>query len=52
MGNEDDLILAPGDIAFLKSVFGSRAKIYPIGGHCGNMSYRENVEYMIKFFKS
>jgi hypothetical protein len=52
MGNEDDLILAPGDIAFLKDVFGSRAKIYPIGGHCGNMSYRENVEYMIKFFKS
>ncbi len=50
MGNEDDLILAPEDLAFLKSVFGSRAKIYPIGGHCGNMSYRENVEYMINFF--
>jgi hypothetical protein len=52
MGNEDDLILAPEDLAFLKNVFGARAKIYPIGGHCGNMSYRENVEYMIKLFKS
>jgi hypothetical protein len=52
MGNEDDLILAPEDLAFLKDVFGSRAKIYPIGGHCGNMSYWENVEYMIKLFKS
>jgi hypothetical protein len=51
MGNEDDLILAPEDLAFLKDVFGSRAKIYPFGGHCGNMSYRENVEYMIHFFK-
>jgi hypothetical protein len=52
MGNEDDLILTPEDLAFLKDVFGSRAKIYPVGGHCGNMSYRENVEYMINFFKS
>lgn len=51
MGNEDDLILSAEDLAFLKSVFGSRAKIYPIGGHCGNMSYRENVETMINFFK-
>jgi hypothetical protein len=50
MGNEDDLILTPENLAFLKSVFGSRAKIYPFGGHCGNMSYRENVEYMINFF--
>jgi hypothetical protein len=52
MGNQDDLILTPEDLAFLKDVFGSRAKIYPYGGHCGNMSYRENVEYMINFFKS
>ena len=52
MGNEDDLILAPEDLVFLKSVFGSRAKIYPFGGHCGNMSYRENADYMIRFFKS
>ena len=52
MGNEDDLILTPQDLAFLKDVFGSRAKIYPYGGHCGNMSYTENVEYMLNFFKN
>jgi hypothetical protein len=51
MGNEDDLILSPEDLAFLKDVFGSRAQIYPYGGHCGNMSYRENVAYMLDFFR-
>ncbi len=52
MDNEDDLILAPGDLAFLKNVFGSRAKIYPYGGHLGNMTYRDNVAYMINVFKN
>ena len=52
MGNADDLILTPEDLAFLRDVFGSRAKIYPYGGHCGNMSYTANVEYMLNFFKN
>ena len=52
MDNEDDLILTSEDLAFLKDVFGSRAKIYPHGGHCGNMSYTENVAYMLNFFKN
>ena len=52
MGNEDDLILTSGDLAFLKDVFGPRAKIYPYGGHCGNMSYTENVAHMLNFFKN
>jgi hypothetical protein len=52
MGNADDLILTPEDLSFLRDVFGSRAKIYPHGGHCGNMSYTENVEYMLNFFKN
>ena len=50
--NEDDIILAPGEIDFFRQAFGSRAKIYPNGGHCGNMIYKENVDYMIEFFKS
>lgn len=50
--NEDDIILAPGEIEFFRQVFGSRAKIYPNGGHCGNMIYIENVDYMINFFTS
>jgi hypothetical protein len=52
MGNEDDLILTPEDVVFLKDVFGSRAKMYPHGGHCGNMNYRENVADMLNFFKN
>jgi hypothetical protein len=52
LGNEDDLILAPEDLAFLKDVFGSRARIFPCGGHLGNLMYGANVFYMIDFFKS
>jgi len=50
MHNEDDILLAEGDLAFLRSVFGDRALIYPRGGHCGNMAYRDNVAAMIGFF--
>ena len=52
MDNEDDLILTPADLSFLKEVFGARAKIYARGGHLGNMTFRDNVAYMINFFKS
>jgi pimeloyl-ACP methyl ester carboxylesterase len=38
--NADDVTLAPGDIDYLRNVFGSRARIYPHGGHCGNLTYR------------
>ncbi len=50
MHNQDDIIMAPGEIEYLKQVFGNRAVIYPRGGHCGNMDYRDNVAYMINFF--
>ena len=50
--NVDDLILAKGDVEYFKEVFGSRAKVYPRGGHCGNMAYKDNVAYMVDFFKS
>ena len=52
MHNEDDVILAPGEIDFFKEVFGPRAKIYPTGGHCGNMQYKWFVQDMIDFFKN
>ncbi len=48
--NEDDIILAPGEINFFRQVFGDRAHIYPSGGHCGNIGYKDNVEDMIDFF--
>ena len=47
MHNEDDIILAPGEINFFRDVFGSRAKIYPWGGHLGNMMFVENAAHMV-----
>ncbi len=51
MTNEDDIILAPGEIEYLRGVFGKRARIYPTGGHCGNMNHPVNVVDMVNFFK-
>ncbi len=48
--NVDDVILAPGELQDLIRIFGPRAKIYPAGGHCGNMDHRQNVADMIEFF--
>jgi hypothetical protein len=50
MANADDMILAPGDLEYLVEVFGRRAKVYPHGGHLGNIDYRENVADMLAFF--
>ena len=50
MHNADDIILQPGEIEFFADVFGKRATIYPTGGHCGNMSYRDNVAHMVAMF--
>ncbi len=49
MTNEDDIILASGEIDFLRTVFGRRAKIYVKGGHLGNLAYRDNIADMIAF---
>ena len=38
--NADDMILAPGDIEFFERTFNGRSRIFPTGGHCGNMRYR------------
>ena len=50
MHNADDVILKPGEIDFFREVFGDRATIYPHGGHCGNMNYRDNVALMVNTF--
>ena len=47
--NADELILNEKDIDYLKDVFKDRLIIYPKGGHCGNMFYKENVDVMLKF---
>jgi len=48
--NRDDIILEPGEIDFFPEVFGDRAKIYPHGGHLGNISYIENILHFQAFF--
>lgn len=50
MHNQDDIILEPGEIEFFNEVFGERATIYPHGGHCGNINYRDNVAHMVATF--
>jgi pimeloyl-ACP methyl ester carboxylesterase len=50
--NEDDVILLPGEIDYLRDLFGSRALIFPHGGHCGNMAYPDNVKAMVGFFQA
>lgn len=50
MHNENDPILRKGEIDTIKSLFPGRAMVYPIGGHCGNMEYKDNVAYMVDFF--
>ena len=48
--NVDDIILAPGEVDYLRQVFQDRGKFYPKGGHCGNMDYKDNVAFMIDYF--
>ena len=48
--NVDDIILAPGEVDYLRQVFQDRGKFFPKGGHCGNMDYTDNVAYMIDYF--
>lgn len=50
--NNDDIILEPGAVDFFKKLFKNRARIYPNGGHCGNMEHTHNVAHMINFFKN
>jgi pimeloyl-ACP methyl ester carboxylesterase len=50
MHNRDDLILGPGDLAWLERTFGDRAIVYPTGGHCGNLMYHENIADTLAFF--
>jgi hypothetical protein len=50
--NEDDFILAPGELDYLRRVFGPRLTVYPRGGHLGNLEHRANVAFMIERLSS
>lgn len=48
--NQDDIIMAPGEVDYLHGVFGDRAQIYPTGGHCGNMNHPDVVRFIVGYF--
>jgi pimeloyl-ACP methyl ester carboxylesterase len=52
MTNENDFILTKAELDYLRQLFGDRVKIYPRGGHLGNLEYKENIAYMLDFFKN
>jgi hypothetical protein len=51
MTNDNDFILSPAEIDYLRQLFGEQTKVYPRGGHLGNLEYRDNMAYIIGFFK-
>jgi hypothetical protein len=51
MVNENDFILSKPELEYLKQLFGTRAKVYPRGGHLGNLEYKDNLAYMTAFFQ-
>lgn len=51
MTNADDPILTRENFAFLERTFGPRLTVFPVGGHCGNLRYRDNVAAMLDFFR-
>ena len=48
--NEDELILTKDNLDYLKQTLGNKLKVYPYGGHCGNMFYKDNIDFMIEYF--
>jgi hypothetical protein len=50
MTNDNDFILAPGELGYLRQLFGERVRVYPRGGHLGNLEYRDNMEDLVGFF--
>lgn len=51
MTNQNDYILTKEELDYLRQLFGERTKIYPRGGHLGNLDYKDNLAYMVDFFK-
>jgi pimeloyl-ACP methyl ester carboxylesterase len=51
LANANDFLLTPGELDYLRELFGDRIKVYPRGGHLGNLEYKENLSDMVGFFK-
>jgi hypothetical protein len=51
MHNLDDFLISEDDVAFLETLFDKRAKIYPRGGHLGNLWYPMNKQNILEVFR-
>lgn len=51
MHNQDDFLVSGEDLDYLDRIFGNRAKIYPYGGHMGNLWYWQNKKDIVSIFK-
>ena len=49
--NQDDIILQSSEVDYLQSIFSERAKIFPRGGHCGNLDRFSFVEHLHNLFE-
>jgi hypothetical protein len=47
--NADDIILGPDDLQYLEGVFGARARIFPTGGHLGNVFHPQVAQAIVGF---
>jgi ABC-type transporter lipoprotein component MlaA len=45
--NENDFLLRPEDIAWLKDLLGDRVRFFPAGGHLGNL-HRKSIQEIIE----
>lgn len=50
VGSRDDIILAPGELAWVERTFGRRAALSASGGHCGNYQRADFVRAVTQFF--
>ena len=51
--NSDDIIISQDSLRYLRSVVGEeRLKLYPRGGHLGNVWWPKNVQDLVLYFKN
>jgi len=48
--SEDDFLLAPADISWFRSTFGTNLMIYPDGGHLGNLHISGVQDALVRLF--
>jgi pimeloyl-ACP methyl ester carboxylesterase len=51
MHNADDFLADRRSIEELKETLGDQLKLYPYGGHLGNLWYPENKEHALRLFR-